>query len=73
MKLNICNNNNRRYKHYHYVNKSVYNLCKEVSALMSNLKPSNPDAKDNLNRIIVKISLIKKYETYLRDLRDSFL
>ncbi len=71
MKLNICSNNNRRYRHIHYVNGSIYNLCKEVSYLLDKLREPNTDAKNTLNRIIVKISLIKKYEKYLRDLRNS--
>ena len=71
MKLNICNNSNRRYRHIHYVNRITYDLCKEVSCLLDKLREPNTDAKNTLNRIIVKISLIKKYERYLRDLRNS--
>ena len=71
MKLNICNNSNRRYRHIHYVNRITYDLCKEIGCLLDKLREPNPDNKRILKQIILKLSLIKKYERYLRDLRNS--
>ncbi len=66
---NLKPSSTRREKHRDYVSKSVYDLCKEVDALLASLKPPNPETKDTLARIIVKIALIKKYQRYLRTIK----
>ena len=80
MKLNICNNKNRKDRHANYVNMRVYDLCYEVSRITGALddidklkKYSNAKNKNRaiINDIIFKLSLIKKYQRYLRDLRNS--
>ena len=79
MKLNICNNKNRKDRHANYVNMRVYDLCYEVSRITGALddidklkKYSNAKNKDRaiINDIIFKLSLIKKYQRYLRQLED---
>ena len=79
MKLNICNNKNRKDRHVNYVNMRVYDLCYEVSRITGALddidklkKYSNAKNKNRaiINDIIFKLSLIKKYERYLRQLED---
>ena len=80
MKLNICNNKNRKDRHANYVNMRVYDLCYEVSRITGALddidklkKYSNAKNKNRaiINDIIFKLSLIKKYQRYLRQLKDS--
>ena len=79
MKLNICNNKNRKDRHANYVNMRVYDLCYEVSRITGALddidklkKYSNAKNKNRaiINDIIFKLSLIKKYQRYLRQLED---
>ena len=66
---NLKPSSTRRGEHRDYVSKSVYDLCKEVDALMASIKPSTPETKDILAQIIVKIALIKKYQRYLRTIK----
>ncbi len=80
MKLNICNNKNRKDRHANYVGMRIYDLCYELSRITGCLddidklkKYSNAKNKNRaiINDIIFKLSLIKKYQRYLRQLEKS--
>ena len=80
MKLNICNNKNRKDRHANYVGMRIYDLCYELSRITGGLdnidklkKYSNAKNKDRaiINDIIFKLSLIKKYQRYLKQLEGS--